>query len=48
MSKCVSAGLKDFPQFYDLIKDLGGADKKKETPQQAVARIIEKVNRGCE
>lgn len=45
MTRVCSAGLKDFPQFYDLIKDFGGVGKKKETPQQAVNRLIEKVNK---
>ena len=45
MARVCSAGLKYFPQFYDLIREFDGAGKKKETPQQAVSRLIEKVNK---
>ena len=47
MAKCVSAGFKDFPQYYDLVQNFI-SNKPKETPQGAVSRIIDKINKEVE
>lgn len=47
MAKCVSAGFKDFPQYYDLVQNFI-SNKPKETPQEAVSRIIDKINKEVE
>lgn len=44
MAQCVSAGLKDFPKYTDLLKMAKGKQVT-ENPEQAKQRLIDKVNK---
>ena len=46
MASVCRAGIKDFPNYYELVQNIENKTKKqKETPQQATQRLIEKINK---